>query len=141
MLEPPVLQVGAAFDCGQSFQVGMEGLRCWYHGLVCCAVLCCAVLCCAAGVMLFCLGRDECPVDTHVWEISKQVGGRANVAGAGLREAVALPGVVAAAGTVAQDMFSCGCRSVRLSELSLLMQMLSSFDECLTRVWLFLLLV
>jgi hypothetical protein len=32
-----------------------------------------AVLCYAAGVMLFCLGRDECPVDTHVWEISKQV--------------------------------------------------------------------
>jgi hypothetical protein len=23
--------------------------------------------------MLFCLGRAECPVDTHVWEISKQV--------------------------------------------------------------------
>lgn len=27
-----------------------------------------------ACVMLFCLGRNECPVDTHVWEISKQVG-------------------------------------------------------------------
>lgn len=29
---------------------------------------------CVSGVMLFCLGRAECPVDTHVWEISKQVG-------------------------------------------------------------------
>jgi len=32
----------------------------------------CVVAC--VGVMLFCLGRAECPVDTHVWEISKQVG-------------------------------------------------------------------
>lgn len=50
-----------------------------------------------ACVMLFCLGRNECPVDTHVWEISKQVG-PASRHGAVLRQSRGLPSADCCAG-------------------------------------------